>query len=47
MNNLIDSSAWIEYFKGNQKYTFLDNLINTNAICTNDIILTELLPFDY
>ena len=44
MNNLIDSSAWIEYFRGNQKYSFLDNLINTNAICTNDIILTELLP---
>ena len=44
MNNLIDSSAWIQYFRGNQKYSFLDNLINTNAICTNDIILTELLP---
>ena len=44
MNNLVDSSAWIEYFKGNQKYSFLDDLIVTNAICTNDIILTELLP---
>ena len=44
MNNLIDSSAWIEYFKGNQNYSFLDNLINTNAICTNEIILAELLP---
>jgi len=44
VNNLVDSSAWIEYFKGNQKYSFLDDLIVTNAICTNDIILTELLP---
>ena len=44
MNNLVDSSVWIEYFKGNQKYSFITDLINNNAICTNDIILTELLP---
>ena len=44
MNNIIDSSAWIEYFKGNQKYYFIKDLIYSNAICTNDIILTELLP---
>ena len=41
---LIDSSAWIEYFRGNQKYLFISDLIKSNAICTNDIILTELLP---
>jgi hypothetical protein len=34
--NIIDSSVWIEYFKGNRIYS--------NAIYTNDIILTELLP---
>lgn len=44
MNNIIDSSAWIEFFKGNKKYYFIKDLINNNAICTNDIILTELLP---
>jgi len=44
MKNLIDSSAWIEYFRGNKKYSFITNLINTNTICTNDIILSELLP---
>jgi predicted nucleic acid-binding protein len=43
-DNIIDSSAWIEYFKGNRIYSFIDDLIYTNAICTNDIILTELLP---
>ena len=43
-DNLIDSSAWIEYFKGNRIYSFITDLIYTNAICTNDIILTELLP---
>ena len=44
MNNLVDSSAWIEYFRGNPKYLFINDLINSNIICTNDIILTELLP---
>jgi len=44
MNYLIDSSAWIEYFKGNKKYLFLNDLIKFNTICTNEIILTELLP---
>ena len=43
-NIVIDSSAWIEYFKGNQKYYFIKELIYNNTICTNDIILTELLP---
>jgi predicted nucleic acid-binding protein len=44
MNILIDSSAWIEYFRGNKDFLFLSALIMDNAICTNDIILTELLP---
>ena len=34
----------IEFFKGNQIYSFINDLINTNAICTNEIILSELLP---
>ena len=44
MNILVDSSAWIEYFRGNLDYAFLTDLINANAICTNGVILTELLP---
>ena len=44
MNCFIDSSAWIEYFRGNRKYLFVNQLIEANAICTNDIILAELLP---
>ena len=44
MKNLVDSSAWVEYFKGNPGYSFINDLININAICTNDIILAELLP---
>jgi predicted nucleic acid-binding protein len=45
MNNiLVDSSAWIEYFKGNTHFSFINDFIHTNAICTNDSILTELIP---
>jgi predicted nucleic acid-binding protein len=45
MNNiLVDSSAWIEYFKTYKDYAFIDDLIDNNSICTNDLILTELLP---
>jgi predicted nucleic acid-binding protein len=45
MNNiLIDSSAWIEYFKTHKEYLFIDELIDNNTICTNDLVLTELLP---
>jgi predicted nucleic acid-binding protein len=43
-NNIIDSSAWIEYFKGNREFLFITDLIYNNSICINDIILTELLP---
>jgi len=41
---ILDSSVWIEFFKGNPEYEFVDNILSTNTICTNEIILTELLP---
>ena len=41
---LIDTSIWIEYFKGNEIASPINNLIETNSICTNNIILSELLP---
>jgi len=41
---LIDSSVWIEYFKGNQETYLLNTLIDTNSICVNNLILAELLP---
>jgi predicted nucleic acid-binding protein len=41
---LVDSSAWIEYFKGNTDFSFINEFIHSNAICTNDLILTELIP---
>ena len=44
MDNLVDSSAWIEFFRGNSDYLFISDLISSNAICTNELILSELLP---
>ncbi|WP_040479320.1 PIN domain-containing protein [Mariniradius saccharolyticus] len=40
---LVDSSVWIEYFKlGN--IPMLDFLLTEDLVCTNDLILTELVP---
>ena len=48
MNNiLVDSSIWIEYFKGSDRINleFMDEILNNNLVCTNDLILAELIPF--
>jgi len=42
---LVDSSVWVNYFKGNTDSDALDILIDKNLILTNDIILAELVPF--
>lgn len=44
MQVLVDSSVWIDYFRTGKKSNRLDELIDKNLICTNDIILTELIP---
>ena len=44
MRVLVDTSIWIDYFKGAQNSADLDLLIDENLIVTNDIILTELIP---
>lgn len=41
---LVDSSVWIEYFKGNEQTLPLNTLLDLNNICINDLILAELLP---
>jgi predicted nucleic acid-binding protein len=45
MKILVDTSTWIDYFKSGNKSNDLDTLIDENLIATNDIILTELIPF--
>lgn len=39
---LVDSSVWIQYFREGDDV--LDVLIKENLVCTNDVIMTELLP---
>ena len=45
MNKILaDSSVWIGFFKGLEEAKQLFQLIDSNMICTNDLILTELIP---
>ncbi len=44
MSVLIDSSVWIDYFRGMGEPDTVDLLIEENLIVTNDLILTELVP---
>jgi len=41
---LVDSSIWIEYFRGNRYALPLNDLIDSNNVCLNDLILAELIP---
>ncbi len=41
---LIDSSVWIEYFRGNEIVLPLNKLLDSNSLCINDLILAELIP---
>jgi predicted nucleic acid-binding protein len=45
-NILIDSSVWIDYFKGakNIDDEFFTDCIENNLVCTNNLILAELVP---
>ncbi len=44
-NILVDSSVWIDYFRGSQSVIILNELIDQNQICINDLILAEIVPF--
>jgi len=41
---LVDTSIWIDFFKGNDVARPLVDLIETGNVITNDLVLTELLP---
>ncbi len=45
MKVLVDSSVWIDYFRGGGNSDRLDFLIDENILVTNDLILAELIPF--
>lgn len=42
---LVDTSVWIDYFKGGINSSDLDALIDENIVVTNDLILAELIPY--
>lgn len=44
-HTLVDSSVWIDYFAGKTAAKCLDQLFDTNLVCTNQLILSELIPF--
>lgn len=44
MSVLVDSSIWVEYFRGSAKDERLDFLIEENLVVVNDLILAELIP---
>jgi predicted nucleic acid-binding protein len=45
MDVLVDTSIWIDYFRGGDNSKKLDFLIDENLIVTNDMILAELIPY--
>jgi predicted nucleic acid-binding protein len=42
---LVDTSIWIDYFRGGNSSSDLDALIDENLVVSNDIILAELVPY--
>ncbi len=42
---LVDTSIWIDYFRGGENSNDLEFLIDENLIVTNEIILAELTPY--
>ena len=44
MSVLVDSSAWIEYFRNAEQSDVLEMLIEENLVVTNELILAELIP---
>ena len=44
MSVLVDSSAWIDYFRGGKNADIVDFLIRENLVVTCDLILAELVP---
>ncbi len=44
MSVLVDSSIWVEYFRGSADEGRLDFLIEENLVVVNELILAELIP---
>ena len=44
MSILVDSSIWVDYFRGAEEAEALDLLIEENLVVINEMILAELIP---
>jgi len=44
VSTLIDSSIWIDYFRGAGRTETVDLLIEENLVVSNDLVLAELIP---
>jgi hypothetical protein len=44
MSILVDSSIWVDYFRGAEETEALDLLIEENLVVINELILAELIP---
>ncbi len=44
MSVLVDTSVWIDYFRGSRSTARLDFLIDENLVVVNDLILAEIIP---
>lgn len=45
MEVIVDSSVWIDYFRGGENSSELDFLIDNNLVVSSPIILAELIPY--
>jgi predicted nucleic acid-binding protein len=45
MSVIVDTSVWIDYFRGGDNSARLDFLIDENLVVINNLILAELVPF--
>lgn len=41
---LVDTSVWIAFLKGDDSGRLLFPLLDSNQVCINDLILSELIP---
>jgi predicted nucleic acid-binding protein len=41
---LVDTSVWISFLKGAEEGKSLLAILDSNLVCTNDLILAELIP---
>ena len=44
MSVLVDTSVWVDYFRGQGGTEEVDRLIEENLVAVNDLILAELIP---